>query len=88
MFGDTLENLRNFGEIVSFLRKSFHSILTRLRTSKKKSEVLTTNKNGLSEATTASEVKYVLRFQISDLNYICNQFQGISIPQKMTVAGR
>ena len=41
-----------------------------------------------SEATTASEVKYVLRFQISDLNYICNQFQGISIPQKMTVAGR
>ena len=62
----------HYGRIVSFLRKSFHSILRRLRTSKKKSEVLTTNENGLSEASTASEVKSDLRFAIVDPNCICN----------------
>ena len=38
---------------------------------KKKSEVLTTNKNGLSEATTASEVKSDLIFGIYGSNFIC-----------------
>ena len=37
-----------------------------------KSEVLTTNENGLSEATTASEVKSDLRFGICGPNCICN----------------
>ena len=61
-----------YGRIDSFLRKSFHSFLRRLRTSKKKSEVLTTSKNGLSEATTASEVQSDLRFGICGPNCICN----------------